>query len=176
MAPRARRRWGTRAPHHHVCHASIRRRKAPSGDGAANSMDVTVLHTGVARNVLAMGTDETLVRSLDSLLPHLRQPLYRWTPGQGLRLPPPGVLGTVIIENAGALSPSDQRRLFDWLTVTRGDIRIVSTTAVALLPLVESGSFIASLYYRLNIVCIGVAAPSCDRDIACALNITVRSL
>lgn len=97
-------------------------------------------------NVLAMGSDETLVRFLDSLLPHLRQPLYRWTPGQCLRLPPPGVLGTLIIENAGALSPSDQRRLFDWLTVTRGDIRIVSTTAVALLPLVESRSFIASLY------------------------------
>ena len=90
--------------------------------------------------------------------------------------PLPGVLGTLIIENAGALSPSDQRRLFDWLTVTRGDIRIVSTTALALLPLVESGSFIASLYYRLNIVCIDVAAPSCDLDVACAVNIPVRSL
>ena len=127
-------------------------------------------------HLLAVGSDEALAGFLDSLLPHLRQPLYRWAPGQCLQLPATGVLGTLIIENAGALSPSDQRRLFDWLTVTRGDIRIVSTTAVALLPLVESRSFIASLYYRLNIVCIDVAAPSCALDIACALNITVRSL
>jgi hypothetical protein len=127
-------------------------------------------------NLLAMGSDEALVRFLDSLLPHLRQPVYRWTPGQCLQLPPPGVLGTLIIEDAGALPLDDQYRLFDWLTVTLSNTQLVSTTALDLLPLVETGAFIASLYYRLNIVCIDVAAPSCDLDVACALNIPVRSL
>lgn len=127
-------------------------------------------------HLLAVGSDEALAGFLDSLLPHLRQPLYRWAPGQCLQLPATGVLGTLIIEDVGALPLDDQRRLFDWLTVTLGNTRIVSTTAVGLLPLVETGAFIASLYYRLNIVCIDVAAPSCDLDIACALNITVRSL
>jgi hypothetical protein len=126
-------------------------------------------------NLLAMGSDEVLVRFLDSLLPHLRQPVHRWTPGQCLRLPPPGVLGTLIIEDAGALPPDDQRRLFDWLTVTPGNTQIVSTTAVGLLPLVETGAFSASLYYRLNIICIDVMAPERDLDVGCALGVAVRN-
>jgi Sigma-54 interaction domain len=127
-------------------------------------------------NLLAVGSDEALARLLDSLLPHLRQPLYRWAPGQCLHLPAPGVLGTLIIEDVGALPLDDQRRLFDWLTVTLGNTRIVSTTAVGLLPLVETGAFIDSLYYRLNVVCIEVTAPSCGLDVEYVLNITVRSL
>lgn len=131
---------------------------APQGSGRYRPH--TVLHT----NLLAMGSDEALVRFLDSLLPHLRQPVYRWAPGECLRLPPPGVLGTLIIETAGALPLDDQRRLFDWLTVTLGSTQIVSTTAVGLLPLVETGAFIASLYCRLNIICIDVMAPLGDLD------------
>jgi hypothetical protein len=126
-------------------------------------------------NLLAMGSDEALVRFLDSLLPHLRQPVHRWAPGQCLRLPPPGVLGTLIIEDAGDLPPDDQRRLFDWLTMTLGNTQIVSTTAVGLLPLVETGAFSASLYYRLNIICIDVMAPGRDLDVGCALGVAVRN-
>jgi hypothetical protein len=80
----------------------------------------------------------------------------------------------MIIENAGALSPDDQRRLFDWLTVTLGNTKIVSTTAVGLLPQVETGAFIAALYYRLNVVYLDVTAASCDLDAGSALDITVR--
>jgi hypothetical protein len=130
--------------------------------------------TSVLRaNLLVMGSDDALVRFLDSLLPHLRQPVHRWAPGQCLRLPPPGVLGTLIIEDAGELPPDDQRRLFDWLTVTLDNTQMVSTTAVGLLSLVETGAFSASLYYRLNIVCIDLTAPSRDLDVGYALGMAV---
>ena len=124
-------------------------------------------------NLLAEGSDEALARFLDSLLPHLPQPVYRWAPGQCLRLPPPGVIGTLIIEDAGTLPPDDQRRLFDWLTMTLGNTRIVSTTTVCLLPLVETGAFSASLYYRLNIIYVDVIAPWRDLDVGCVVDVAV---
>ena len=64
------------------------------------------------------GTDEALARLLDDLRPHLGQPVARWVSGECLHLPPPEVLGSRIIEDVGALTADDQRRLFDWLGMT----------------------------------------------------------
>lgn len=115
-------------------------------------------------NLLVTGPDEALTRFLDSALPNLRQPVSRWVPGQCLLLPAIGQCGTLIIENAGTLPPDEQRRLFDWLTMMLGNTQIVSTTTSGLLPLVATGGFLEALYYRLNIICIDVTAPSPDLD------------
>lgn len=45
-----------------------------------------------------------------------------------------------------------------------GNTQIVSTTTSGLLPLVATGGFLEALYYRLNIICIDVTAPSPDLD------------
>jgi hypothetical protein len=127
-------------------------------------------------NVLVIGPDEAIERFLDAVLPTLRQPVSRWVPGQCLLLPAVEELGTLVIENAGALPPDAQRRLFDWLTLTLGRTQIVSTTATSLLPLVETGVFLEALYYRLNIICIDLAAPSPDLDAQWALSIAFEGL
>jgi transcriptional regulator of acetoin/glycerol metabolism len=50
--------------------------------------------------------------------------------------------------------PADQCRLLTWLEMSGGRIQVVSTTTSPLLPLVESGVFHDTLYYRLNVVCV----------------------
>lgn len=124
-------------------------------------------------NLLVMGSHDALARRLDSLLPNLRQPVSRWAPGERLVLPPPGLLGTLIIENVRALPP---RRLFEWLTMNRGTTQIISTTATSLLPLIETDAFIDTLYYRLNIVCIDAADPLGDLEIARGVNVAAQKL
>ena len=47
----------------------------------------------------------------------------------------------------------DQHGLCDWLAVTGGRTRVVSTTCQPLFPLLEAGTFAEALYYRLNVLC-----------------------
>ena len=127
-------------------------------------------------NLLVRGTDEALARFLDDLQPHLGQPVARWVPGECLYLPPPEVLGSMIIENVGALTADDQRRLFDWLGMALGRTRIVSTAHADLFLLVQTGAFSEALYYRLNVVCVDATSPLADLDVLCALDVTVQNV
>ena len=79
---------------------------------------------------------------------HLGQPLITLLCDQTLELPRVS-LGTVILFGVDVLALDDQHRLMTWLE--RGDRpRVISTSRVSLLPIVEAGMFIESLYYRLN--------------------------
>jgi hypothetical protein len=127
-------------------------------------------------NVLVVGPDDGLKRLLDTVLPNLREPISRFAAGHSAPLPVVGEWSTLIIEDVGALPLHDQHQLFDWMTATMGRTQIVSTTASALLPLVETGAFIEALYYRLNIICIDVTTTSLDVDGAWALGIAFREI
>ena len=69
-------------------------------------------------------------------------------------LPQPAQTGTLLLHNVGSLSLLDQRYLVEWLERAAGRTQVVSTTPVALLPLVQTGTFLPRLYYRLNTVCV----------------------
>jgi transcriptional regulator of acetoin/glycerol metabolism len=56
------------------------------------------------------------------------------------------------------LTLEEQRRLLEWLQETAGRTRVVSTTSAPLLPLVEDGVFLDTLYYRLNTVYVELPA------------------
>jgi hypothetical protein len=88
------------------------------------------------------------------LMAELPTPVVAWRPGERLMLPQPGQTGTLLLHNVGSLSLLDQRYLVEWLERAAGRTQVVSTTAVALLPLVQNGTFLARLYYRLNTVCV----------------------
>lgn len=82
----------------------------------------------------------------------LGQPLITLYCDQTLELPTVP-LGTVILSGVEGLALEDQHRLMAWLE--RGDRpRVISTSRVPLLPIVQAGMFIESLYYRLNTMCI----------------------
>lgn len=104
-------------------------------------------------NVLFIGADDVVWRALGSSL-SLASPVASWRPGDPLRLPEPGRIRTFVVREVGAMSGAEQVRLLSWLDHTVGRVQVVSTSNEPLLPLVEDGRFVNSLYYRLNTVCV----------------------
>jgi hypothetical protein len=124
----------------------------------ARSAHAELLHLGMPRvNLLLTGRDGVIEYLLDALLPDLREPIGRWSPGDRLLLPPSALVGTMIFQDISAMSFDDQRRLMDWLT-TASKTQVISTSPVSLMRQVEAGKFIEALYYRLNIISIDATA------------------
>ena len=109
-------------------------------------------------NVLLMGPDRLIEDALEKLLPELCEPIHTWTAPGALELPPPIHSGTLILREVGQLSPADQCRLASWLEASAGRMQVISTTTSRLTRRVDAGSFLDSLYYRLNVVCVDITA------------------
>jgi hypothetical protein len=96
-----------------------------------------------------------VVRDLLELFLYGRHELIAcWRPGQRLVLPPATRLSTLILHDVGALPFDEQQRLVEWLERAAGRTQVVSTTRTNLLPRVEAGTFLATLYYRLNTIAV----------------------
>jgi sigma-54-interacting transcriptional regulator len=112
-------------------------------------------------NLLLIQQDAAVAQLLDQLLPDLNEPIARWHPGQRLELPPIHLAGTMVLQNVGAMCADDQRLLLAWLEASEGRTQVVSTTPESLLPSVNAGTFLDTLYYRLNTVCVNGSTPVC---------------
>jgi hypothetical protein len=95
---------------------------------------------------------------IERILPDLQEPIVSWCPGNRLVLPPVAQAKTLILHEVGSLVYEDQQRLLDWLERAEGRTQVVSTCATSLLPLVYTGVFNPTLYYRLNTVCVDLNA------------------
>ncbi len=123
----------------------------------ARAAHVDLLLMGMPRvNLLLIAPDAVVRFVLESLLLNLREPIARWASGQPLVLPPPGLINTMVLHDVGRLQPHEQLNLLAWLERTDGRAQVVSTSATPLLPRVQCGAFIDTLYYRLNTVCVDV--------------------
>jgi hypothetical protein len=124
----------------------------------ARAAHVDLLLMGMPRvNLLLVAPDGVVRYVLESLLLNLREPIARRTPGQPLDLPPHGLVGTLVLHDVGTLSPHEQLELLGWLELADGRTQVVSTSPTPLLPRVQCGAFIDTLYYRLNTVCVDVS-------------------
>ncbi len=125
----------------------------------ARAAHVDLLLMGMPRvNLLLIAPDGVVRFVLESLLLDLQEPIVRWRPGERLALPSTEDTGTLVLHDASALSADDQLRLLDWLERAEGRTQVVSTSSTPLLPRVHAGSFIDTLYYRLNTVCVDVTS------------------
>ena len=109
-------------------------------------------------NVLLMGPERLIEDALQKLLPELSEPVHSWTAPGLLELPPPIHSGTLVLREVGQLSPADQCRLASWLEASGGRMQVISTTTSRLSRRVDAGSFLDSLYYRLNVICVDITA------------------
>ena len=109
-------------------------------------------------NLLFIGKENVLRQVLETLFLDLRGPIFSWSPGEPLILPPAALIGTVILHDVGGLPIEDQRRLLKWIEHATGRTQVISTTSTSLLSQVQAGGFIDTLYYRLNTVCLDVTA------------------
>jgi hypothetical protein len=105
-------------------------------------------------NLLVIHRDSVASEILNLLIQEMDPPITNWRPGQCLVLPPETAPGTVVLHDVGALARDDQYRLLAWLEKAAGRAHVISTTAEMLLPRVQSGTFLDTLYYRLNTVCV----------------------
>ena len=108
-------------------------------------------------NVLFIGRRLSAKRVVEALRSQVSDPIHVWRPGARLVLPPAEQAGTFVLQELGAMTHDDQRHLHDWLQVTSGRTRVISTARQPMLPLLQAGTFIDTLYYRLNILCFQVS-------------------
>jgi hypothetical protein len=104
-------------------------------------------------NVLLEGPMGAIDAALAIIAPCLLPPVA-WKKAGSKFDPTLGAIGSLILENVGSLTPSEQIQLRDWLDDADARPQIVSTTTIPLFPLVECGMFDEGLYYRLNVVLV----------------------
>jgi Sigma-54 interaction domain len=123
----------------------------------ARAAHVDLLLMGVPRVNLILIAPEGVVRYvLESDLLDLRAPTVEWSPGEPLDLRPCDRIGTLILHDVGNLPLRDQLDLLEWLERVDGRVQVIGTSPTPLMPRMNSGEFIDTLYYRLNTVCVDV--------------------
>lgn len=109
-------------------------------------------------NLLLVGPDDLTRDVVDALSPGLRQPVIVEHPGNPLVLAPIEGVETMILHDVGGFGLADQRRLIEWLEGAGAATQVISTASSPLLPLINTGAFIDTLYYRLNSLYFEVTA------------------
>ena len=109
-------------------------------------------------NLLLVGPDDVTRDVVDALRPGFRQPVIVAHPGEPLVLPPFEQVETMVLHNVGAFGFADQIRLLEWLQGALGLTQVISTASRPLLPLINAGAFLDTLYYRLNSLYFEVTA------------------
>lgn len=110
-------------------------------------------------NLLVAGPREVTRSLVAALQPQFRQPVVALeSSGEPVALPAADHVGTLVLYDVSRLAAIDQSRLLAWLDGATTRIQIISTAARPMVPLIESGAFLASLYYRLNTVCVEITA------------------
>ncbi len=103
---------------------------------------------GSGVNVLVVGPDAAIVRLWTALWSTLRKPVC-WVEAGRLWFPPQPA-GTLVLRNVNELTRKDQERLFYWLQQGGQSTRVLASASRVLFHQVEEGTFLSSLYYRLN--------------------------
>jgi hypothetical protein len=133
--------------------------KRPEDWRQARAAYLSLLLIGMPRvNLLLIGVDGMVWDVLGTLLLDLQEPVTTWMPGQPLVLPPSAQAGTLLLHDVGTMTHEEQLRLLGWLEQSGGRTQVVSTAASPVLPRVRTGEFLETLYYRLNTVCVDLAA------------------
>ena len=104
-------------------------------------------------NVIIEGPEHATESVLLLLQPYLRTPAI-WKRAPMPPEPPTDQCGALVVQNVSALDSNEQAALLRWLDADRK--QVVSTTAQPLFPLVASGLFDKSLYYRLNVMLVSI--------------------
>jgi hypothetical protein len=101
-------------------------------------------------NTVVVGQENAALGVWTAVWPTLQKPIY-WVEADRLSLPRQSA-GTLILQGAHALTASAQQQVFDWLDRDAHATRVLTATPQALFPLVERGTFLEALYYRLNML------------------------
>jgi hypothetical protein len=110
-------------------------------------------------NILLVGPAAFTDAALKLIEPLVHHPIAWWMPNEK-RTVPVGTFATLIIGRVDAADAEQQNHLCDWFDKRPGHAQVVSTAVTPLFPLIQAGTFLESLYYRLNHVCVLSDSPS----------------
>jgi hypothetical protein len=129
-------------------------RRIATATGVQLPADWDLVSTARA-NVLLVGERVATGEVVDAVRQHIAEPLIDLRRGNELDLTSVHPGGTAILVDVDGLVLLDQQLLKGWLE-GRNRTRVISTSRVSLLSMVEAGMFLGSLYYRLNTLCFDV--------------------
>jgi hypothetical protein len=113
------------------------------------------LALGAGVSLLIVGEANAALLAIAPILP---QPVLTSRGSEPLGLPDPRWIGTILILEVDHLAAGDQLQLLHWLDLSDREAQIVTTASASLLPMVDAGQFLETLYYRLNMVRIDMTA------------------
>ncbi len=102
-------------------------------------------------NVLLTGSTDRTAAALAALQPSLIAPVVTWNAGEPPCFPS---TGTLVVLDPAALSREEQLQLVSWLRESGAAAQVVTASALPLWPLVAAGTFLETLHYYLNTVCL----------------------
>jgi hypothetical protein len=130
------------------------------GTSSAHSSSVTLLDAADVEifasshsSCLLIGPGPLVDDALAELTPYFRFP-PAIVNGQRLHLPSPSSAATFVFRDVDALTASQQADVASWLEYPPGRVQVVSTASTPIWPAVQAGTFLATLYYRLNTLTI----------------------
>jgi hypothetical protein len=101
-------------------------------------------------NAVVVGSEDAALGVWTAVWPSLQKPIC-WSDAGELSLPRNSA-GTLILQGAHLLNASAQQQVFEWISLDARATRVLATTPLPLFPLVEGGTFLEALYYRLNML------------------------
>lgn len=107
-------------------------------------------------NVLVGGMAIAIDAFVSAVRAHVRQPVRDVTP-QTLGAPA-NADGTLILRSVDALDRGQQATLLRWLETPQNQPRVISTSTGSVYTQVRAGTFLSSLFYRLNTIHITVVS------------------
>jgi hypothetical protein len=110
-------------------------------------------------NILLVGPAAFTDSALKLIVPLVQHPVAAWMP-DAKRTVPAGAFATLIIGRVDAADAEQQKQLCEWFDSRAGRVQVVSTALTRLFPLIQAGTFLETLYYRLNHVCVLSDSPS----------------
>jgi hypothetical protein len=109
-------------------------------------------------NILLVGPTAFTDAGLKLIAPLVHVPVAWWMPHEKHAIPT-GAFATLFIGGVDSADADQQRQLCHWLEVCPDRVQVVSTAVTPLFPLVQAGTFLDTLYYRLNHVCMRSDSP-----------------
>jgi hypothetical protein len=107
-------------------------------------------------NALLIGPAANANAAILRLLPYLRAPVVHWHPramAEFMWQP----TGTLVVWDVDTLNRTQQELLLAWMDSHAVDLQVISVGEDPVFPLVLRKELIATLYYRLNMVCLILA-------------------
>jgi hypothetical protein len=105
-------------------------------------------------HTLIIGSEADVKARIADHLPRLRAPIVQWRSRVPVKRPL--ATGTLMIWDIDALDRAEQEQLVSWMD-RHPEVQVISIAEHPLFPLVVSETFLDTLYYRLNVLCLSVS-------------------